>query len=53
MKSLGKRATGLRLERMRGSKLYRVTDTGEGFRNPHPIQPGLRGPLARRRSRSW
>lgn len=42
MKSLGKRATGLRLERMRGSKLYRVTDTGEGFRNLHPIQPGLR-----------
>jgi L-ascorbate metabolism protein UlaG (beta-lactamase superfamily) len=42
MKSLGKRATGLRLERMRASKLYRVTDTGEGFRNLHPIQPGLR-----------
>ncbi|MBI3346257.1 MAG: MBL fold metallo-hydrolase [Burkholderiales bacterium] len=42
MKSLGKRATGLRLERMRASPLYRATDTGEGFRNIHPIQPGLR-----------
>jgi L-ascorbate metabolism protein UlaG (beta-lactamase superfamily) len=42
MKSLGKRATGLRLERMRASPLYRVTDTGEGFHNVHPIQPGLR-----------
>lgn len=45
MKSLGKRATGLRLERMRASPLYRVTDSGEGFRNVHPIhpiQPGLR-----------
>ncbi|WP_457417573.1 MBL fold metallo-hydrolase [Roseateles sp. P5_E7] len=42
MKSLGKRATGLRLERMRASPLYRVTDSGEGFRNLHPIQPGLR-----------
>lgn len=42
MKSLGKRATGLRLERMRASPLYRVTDTGEGFRNLHPIPPGLR-----------
>ncbi len=42
MKSLGKRATGLRLERMRASPLYRVTDKGEGFHNLHPIQPGLR-----------
>jgi L-ascorbate metabolism protein UlaG (beta-lactamase superfamily) len=42
MKSLGKRATGLRLERMRASPRYRVTDTGEGFHNVHPIQPGLR-----------
>lgn len=42
MKSLGKRATGLRLERMRASKRYRVTDSGEGFHNVHPIQPGLR-----------
>ena len=43
MKSLGKRATGLRLERMRASPLYRVTDAGEGsFRNIHPVLPGLR-----------
>jgi L-ascorbate metabolism protein UlaG (beta-lactamase superfamily) len=42
MKSLGKRATGLRLERMRASPRYRVTDSGEGFRNVHPITPGLR-----------
>ena len=42
MKSLGKRATGLRLERMRASPRYRVTDQGEGFHNVHPIQPGLR-----------
>ncbi|MFT7776104.1 MBL fold metallo-hydrolase [Roseateles sp.] len=27
---------------MRASPLYRVTETGEGFRNVHPIQPGLR-----------
>ncbi len=42
MKSLGKRASGLRLERMRASPRYRVGDTGEGFFNVHPIQPGLR-----------
>jgi L-ascorbate metabolism protein UlaG (beta-lactamase superfamily) len=42
MKSLGKRATGLRLERMRASPQYRVTDSGEGFRNVHPVLPGLR-----------
>lgn len=42
MKSLGKRATGLRLERMRASPRYRVTDQGEGFHNVHPIEPGLR-----------
>ena len=47
MKSLGKRATGLRLERMRASPLYRVTDTGEGFRNIHPIPAGLRDPSER------
>ncbi len=38
MKSLGKRAVGLRLERMQASKLW----AGESFRNVHPIQPGLR-----------
>lgn len=42
MKSLGKRAAGARLERMRASPRYRVTDQGEGFHNVHPIQPGLR-----------
>ncbi|HEY1131501.1 MAG TPA: MBL fold metallo-hydrolase [Roseateles sp.] len=42
MKSLGKRASGLRLERVRASPRYRVTDGGEGFHNVHPIQPGLR-----------
>lgn len=38
MKSLGKRATGQRLERMRASPLW----AGEGFRNIHPVLPGLR-----------
>jgi L-ascorbate metabolism protein UlaG (beta-lactamase superfamily) len=38
MKSLGARATGLRLERMRASPLW----AGEGFRNMHPVLPGLR-----------
>ncbi len=38
MKSLGKRAEGLRLERMRSSPRW----AGEGFRNIHPVLPGLR-----------
>jgi len=38
MKSLGKRADGLRLERMKASPLW----AGEGFRNIHPVMPGLR-----------
>ncbi|HKX43763.1 MAG TPA: MBL fold metallo-hydrolase [Burkholderiaceae bacterium] len=38
MKSLGKKATGLRLERMQASPRW----AGEGFRNVHPIAPGLR-----------
>ena len=42
MKSLGQRASGLRLERMRASPRYRVTERGEGFHNVHPIAPGLR-----------
>ena len=42
MKSLGKRASGLRLERMRASPRYLKSEAGEGFRNVHPIQPGLR-----------
>lgn len=47
MKSLGQRATGLRLERMRASPRYLKTDAGEGFRNLHPIQPGLKDPSQR------
>ena len=38
MKSLGKKATGARLERMQDSPLW----AGDGFRNLHPILPGLR-----------
>ena len=38
MKSLGKKATGARLERMQDSPLW----AGDGFRNIHPILPGLR-----------
>ncbi|MBK6869149.1 MAG: MBL fold metallo-hydrolase [Burkholderiales bacterium] len=40
MKSLGQRAHGQRLERMRGSARW----AGDGFRNLHPIAPGLRDP---------
>ena len=43
MKSLGKRAAGLRLERMRASPLW----SGDGFRNVHPIRAGLRDPNAK------
>ncbi len=42
MKSLGSKASGARLERMRASPRW----TGEGFRNLHPILPGLRDPNA-------
>lgn len=38
MKSLGARAAGERLERMRASPLWQ----GDGFRNLHPVLPGLR-----------
>jgi len=38
MKSMGQRAQGLRLERMRASPLWR----GDGFRNIHPVLAGLR-----------
>ena len=38
MKSFGKRAAGERLERMQASLRW----AGEGFRNLHPILPGLR-----------
>lgn len=44
MKSLGRRADGLRLERMKASPLW----AGEGFRNRHPVLPGLRDPAAAR-----
>lgn len=42
MKSLGSKAQGARLERMRASPRW----AGEGFRNVHPILPGLRDPSA-------
>ena len=38
MKSLGKRPDGLRLERIKASRLW----AGESFRNIHPVLPGLR-----------
>lgn len=38
MKAFGKRAAGLRLERMKASPLW----SGEAFRNVHPVLPGLR-----------
>jgi hypothetical protein len=44
MKSFGTRAAGERLERMRASPRW----VGEGFRNVHPVLPGLRDPLAPR-----
>ncbi len=40
MKSLGKRSQGARLERMRASPRW----AGDGFRNVHPVRPGLRDP---------
>ena len=42
MKSMGKRADGERLARMQASPLW----AGEGFRNQHPVLPGLREPGA-------
>ncbi len=42
MKSLGSKATGARLERMRASPRW----DGRGFYNVHPILPGLRDPHA-------
>ncbi|MCA0175858.1 MAG: MBL fold metallo-hydrolase [Proteobacteria bacterium] len=38
MKSLGQRASGLRLERMQASPLW----SGSGFRNGYPVRPDLR-----------
>jgi hypothetical protein len=40
MKSLGARAEGARLDRMRASPAWSV----DRFRNVHPIMPGLRDP---------
>src|SRR5579871_6791035 len=40
MKSLGKKAAGERLERMKASPRW----SGDRFRNVHPIAPGLRDP---------
>jgi L-ascorbate metabolism protein UlaG (beta-lactamase superfamily) len=42
MKSFGKQANGLRLERMKASLLW----AGEAFRNIHPVLPGLRNAAA-------
>jgi len=44
MKSFGSRAEGLRLERVQASPRWH----GGGFRNLHPILPGLRDPAAPR-----
>ena len=44
MKSLGARASGLRLERMQASPLWVPQEQGGGFRNLAPIRPGLRDP---------
>lgn len=46
MKSFGKRAEGLRLERMMSSPLWQ----GDAFRNVHPVIPGLRDREATRPS---
>ena len=40
VKSLGKKSTGLRLERMKASPMW----SGAAFQNIHPILPGLRDP---------
>jgi L-ascorbate metabolism protein UlaG (beta-lactamase superfamily) len=47
MKALGQRAAGARLERMQASPRWARSDDGrEGFRNLHPMLPGLRDPTA-------
>jgi L-ascorbate metabolism protein UlaG (beta-lactamase superfamily) len=43
IRALGSRSQGQRLERMRSSPRW----AGQGFRNVHPIPPGLRDPGAR------
>jgi L-ascorbate metabolism protein UlaG (beta-lactamase superfamily) len=48
LKSLGSRASGERLERMRASPGWVALDDGGGrFRNRAPIPPGLRDPAAK------
>ena len=49
MKSLGGRAQGLRLERMRASPLWQAAagERSGGFRNVAPIRQGLRDPAAK------
>ena len=47
MKSLGARAAGERLERMRASLQWADSDKGGSFRNVFPIAPGLRDPAAK------
>jgi len=47
MKSLGARATGLRLERMQASPLWVPQEKGGTFRNLAPIRPGLRDPAVK------
>jgi len=47
MKSLGARAAGERLERMRASLQWADNDKGGSFRNVFPIAPGLRDPAAK------
>ncbi|MDP2024374.1 MAG: hypothetical protein Q8L16_26115, partial [Hydrogenophaga sp.] len=44
MNSFGKRAQGARLERMMASPRW----AGLGFRNMHPVAPGLRDPTVPR-----
>ena len=46
MRTFGAKADGLRLERMRASARW----VGDGFRNIHPIPPGLRDTQAGRPS---
>jgi L-ascorbate metabolism protein UlaG (beta-lactamase superfamily) len=54
MKAFGKRAQGPRLERMQDSPRWRAGDDGApgGFRNQHPVLPGLRDSAAPRPSLS-
>ena len=49
MKSIGSRATGLRLERMQASPrwVHQENGNGAGFRNLAPLRPGLRDRAAK------